>query len=820
MSLAPLGRWLAGRRQPSHDARAHAAAVEQAQAGFRPLSDDALRARLDALRNAAAGGATSAAATISAFALCCEAARRSLRQSPFAEQILCGVLLHRGHVVDMKTGEGKTLAATLPACLNALTGPVHVVTANDYLAARDAAWMAPLYRLLGLSVGHLASDLDDEARRRAYACDITYGAASEFGLDYLRDNMAYAEADRVQRGHAFAIVDEADAVLIDDAGTPLTLYGDTADQSGFYRTIDGLVASLSPSHVEVDDKARRAVLTEAGIAACETRLIAAGLLTSASLFDVGNVALLNHLNEALRARLVLRRDVDYVVHDGEVVIVDRLSGRPMAGRRYADGLHQALEAKESVAIHSESRTLASVTFQNYFRLYRKLAGMTGTALAERGELQQVYGCDVATVPTHLPVIRHDEPDRLFATGADKLAAVCDLVADAHRRGQPVLIGTPSVEKSEALAGLLIKRGWIERRFAPDAPADAIGPPADKTFAVLNARHHAAEAAIIAQAGLPGRVTVVTAMAGRGTDIRLGGRDGTLAAAAREAGGLLVIGTERHLCRRLDDQLRGRAGRQGDPGRSVFFVALDDPLPRLFGAADRRIARGAAPDGSLSAAWLRKAIERAQRLSEATAFEARKTLLDYDDIVHAQRMAVYGRRNDILRGADIRRIAHQALAGAIDGLIDRFVPSDAPADLAGLDQAVRSELTLAVPFVPEEADGARDILRGRIAAYAERWLAGKFTAFGAATMDTVLRRLFLSILDHLWAEQIERLDHLKRVVGDRRLSRTARLPEFKLEAFAAFKLMMTRFDRDASAYMMRVGIERTAPQPPEAAAVSG
>ncbi len=817
MSLTPLGRWLAGRRQPSHQARAHATAVEQAAAEFRTLSDAALRGRFHALRSQVADGTAATVAMVPAFALCCEAARRSLRQAPFVEQILCGVLLHQGYVVDMKTGEGKTLAATLPACLDALTGPVHIVTANDYLAARDAAWMAPLYRLLGLSVGHLQADLDDEARRRAYACDITYGAASEFGLDYLRDNMAYAEADRVQRGHAFAIVDEADAVLIDDAGTPLTLYGDTADQSGFYRAIDSLVASLSPSHIEVDEKARHAVLTEAGLAACEARLTAAGLLTSASLFDVGNVALLNHLNEALRARLVLKRDVDYVVHDGEVVIVDRLSGRPMAGRRYADGLHQALEAKEDVAIHSESRTLASVTFQNYFRLYRKLAGMTGTALAERGELQQIYGCDVAIVPTHLPVIRHDEPDRLFATGADKLAAVCDLVIDAHRRGQPVLIGTPSVEKSEALAGLLIQRGWTERRFAPDAPVSAVGPPADKSFAVLNARHHATEAAIIAQAGLPGHVTIVTAMAGRGTDIRLGGRDGTLAAAAREAGGLLVIGTERHLCRRLDDQLRGRAGRQGDPGRSVFFVALDDPLLRLFGAADKRIARGAAPDGSLSAAWLRKAIDRAQRLSEATAFEARKTLLDYDDIIHAQRMAVYGRRNDILHGADMRKMAHQALAGAIDGLIDRFVPPDAPADLAGLDQAVRSELTLAVPFAPGEAGGARDILRGRIAAYAERWLAGKFTAFGEATMDTILRRLFLSILDHLWAEQIERLDHLKRVVGDRRLSRTARLPEFKLEAFAAFRLMMAQFDRDASAYMMRVGIEQTTAQPTKTAA---
>ncbi|MGB3271426.1 MAG: preprotein translocase subunit SecA, partial [Xanthobacteraceae bacterium] len=794
--------------------------IEQAAADLRTLSDAALRSRFGALREQVADGTAATAAMVPASALCCEAARRSLRQSPFAEQILCGVLLHQGHIVDMKNGEGKTLAATLPACLDALAGPVHIVTANDYLAARDAAWMAPLYRLLGLSVGHIKADLDDEARRRAYACDITYGAASEFGLDYLRDNTKYAEADQVQRGHAFAIVDEADAVLIDDAGTPLTLYGDSIDQSGFYRTIDQLVASLAPSHIEVDGKTRRAVLTEAGIATCEARLAAAGLLASASLFDVGNVALLSHLNEALCARFVLKRDVDYVVNGGEVVIVDRLSGRPLAGRRYADGLHQALEAKEGVAIHSESRTLASITFQNYFRLYRKLAGMTGTALTERGELQQIYGCDVAAVPPHLPVIRRDDPDRLFATGADKLKAVCDLVTEAHQRGQPVLVGTPSVEASEQLAGLLTQRGWSERHFAPDTAARAIGPPGDKTFAVLNARHHAAEAAIIAEAGLPGHVTIVTAMAGRGTDIRLGGRDGALAAAARAAGGLLVIGTERHVCRRFDDQLRGRTGRQGEPGRSVFFGALDDPLPRLFGAADKIMAQGAAADGSLSAAWLRKAIDRAQRLREATTFEARKTLLDYDDIIHAQRMAVYSRRNDILRGADIRPLARQALTGAIDALIDRFVPPHGPADLAGLDQAVRSELTLAVPFAPGEAGGARDLLRARITAYAERWLAGKFAAFGEATMDTVLRRLFLSILDHRWAEQIERLDHLRRVVGDRRLSRSARLPEFKIEAFEAFRLMMAAFDRDASAYMMRVGITETETETEREAASAG
>jgi preprotein translocase subunit SecA len=797
----------------------HAAAVEQAAIELRAHSDEALRSRFDELRRRAADGAALAALMVPAFALAGEAARRTLQQFPFTEQIICGQLLHEGRIAEMKTGEGKTLAATLPASLNALAGPVHIVTANDYLAARDAAWMAPLYRLLGLSVGHLAADRDDATRRRAYACDITYGAAAEFGLDYLRDNTKYAEADQVQRGHGFAIVDEADAILIDDAGTPLVLYGDTTDLSGFYRAIDRLVATLAPPHTDIDEKARRVVLTESGIAACEARLAADGLLASTSLYDIGNVALLHHLNDALRAHLILKRNVDYVVHDGEVIIVDRLSGRPLPGRRYADGLHQALEAKENVTIRAESRTLASITFQNYFRLYHRLAGMTGTALTERGEFQQIYGCDVAVVPPHLPVIREDRPDRIFATEADKLAAVCDLVTDAHRRGQPVLIGTPSVEKSEQLADRLTQAGWTERRVSAAAPK-ASEPRLHNTFAVLNARHHAAEAAIIAEAGLPGRVTIVTAMAGRGTDIRLGGCDGALAQTVRAAGGLLVIGTERHVSRRLDDQLRGRAGRQGDPGRSVFFVALDDSLLRLFGAADKRIAHGTASDLSLSAAWLRKAIDRAQRLSEASAFEARKQLFDYDDVIHAQRMAVYGRRSDILRGADTGELVRQALTGAIDGLIDRFVPTDAPADLTGLDEAVRSELTLAVPFAPGEGSAARDILRARISAYAERWLAGKFAAFGEATMDMVLRRLLVSILDHRWSEQIERLDHLKRVVGDRRLSRTAQLPEFKIEAYEAFRLMMAAFDRDVAAYTMRVGIAHADADGPQRKVASG
>ncbi len=783
------------------------APIRAAAAALGSLSDAALTAHFAGLRSDVVRFGLTGAMTVRIAATVCEAARRALRQSLFDEQLIGALALHQGLIVEMKTGEGKTLAATLPACLDALCGKgVHIVTANDYLAARDAAWMGSLYRLLGLSVGLVTSDLDDDERRRAYGCDVTYGAASEFGLDYLRDHLKYTAAEQVQRGHAFAIVDEADCVLIDDARTPLTLYGESSDQSQFYRTIDALVRSLTPACYETEPRKRRVTLTERGIEACETALRAQGLCAATSLFDIENVALLHHLNEALRAHAVLARDIDYIVHDGEVVLVDESSGRMLAGRRYADGLHQALEAKEGLAIQPESRTLAAITLQNYFRLYRKLAGMTGTAVSERGEFQHVYGRDVIAIPTHRPVIRRDEADVIYANENDKLSAIIAMIEDARTRRQPVLVGTPSVEKSEQLAARLAERGWQPRDF-DDATHD-LDDDSVPRFAVLNARHHAIEAKIIAQAGLPGRVTIVTAMAGRGTDIRLGDGDEASARIVRGSGGLLVLGTERHACKRLDDQLRGRAGRQGDPGRSLFFASLDDPLLRPLAPALRRSLRAVPPGRAIGSARLRKALDHAQWRNAARDFEERKSLAEFDDVVDAQRRTIYHRRDELLRGNDGRILAQQMLHNVIDEMLARSVPDGrtaTPPQLAELDRSIRSVLTLAVPL--RDAGGmalSRTVLRERILSYADDWLARKFSLLGNDTMDAVSRRICLALLDQHWAEQIARLDHLRRVVGDRRLNRTALLPEFKIEAFEAFTTMMKDFEREAAAYLMRVG----------------
>lgn len=803
--------------------QAQIAPIRTAAAALGALSDTALTAHVAALRCEAARSGPAGAMTVQIAAAVCEAARRALGQSLFDAQLIGALALHQGLIVEMKTGEGKTLAATLPACLDALRGEgVHIVTANDYLAARDAAWMGPLYRLLGLSVGLVTSDLDDDERRHAYACDITYGTASEFGLDYLRDHLKYTAAEQVQRGHAFAIVDEADCVLIDDARTPLTLYGESTDHSQFHRTIDALARSLAPACYETDPRKRRVTLTERGIAACETALRAQGLLAATSLFDIENVALLHHLNEALRAHAVLARDVEYVVHDGEVVLVDETSGRLLVGRRYADGLHQALEAKEGLAIQPESRTLAAITLQNYFRLYRKLAGMTGTAVSERGEFQHVYGRDVIAIPTHRPIIRRDDADVIYASEHDKFSAVIAAIENAKARRQPVLVGTPSVEKSEQLAALLIERGWQPRNFADDA--GAIDEDAIPRFAVLNARHHASEAKIVAQAGLPGRVTIVTAMAGRGTDIRLGNGDEALARIVREAGGLLVLGTERHACKRLDDQLRGRAGRQGDPGRSLFFASLDDPLLRPLAEALRRSLRSVPPGRAITSARLRKALDRAQWRNAARDFEERKSLAEFDDVVDAQRRTIYQRRNELLQGGDSRTLMQQILHNVIDEMLARLPPEGrtmTPAQLAELDQSIRSVLTLAIPL--RNAGGLAlpgMVLRERIRSYADDWLARKFSLLGNDIMDTVSRRICLALLDQHWAEQIARLDHLRRVVGDRRLNRTAILPEYKIEAFEAFTAMMKNFEREAVAYLMRIGRADAGGAPPMETLASG
>ncbi|MFQ5785376.1 MAG: preprotein translocase subunit SecA, partial [Alphaproteobacteria bacterium] len=630
-------------------------AINALEPELEALSDDALAARTPAFRERLAAGEALDDLLVEAFATVREAAKRTLGQRHFDVQLEGGIVLHRGMIAEMKTGEGKTLVATLAVYLNALAGKgVHVVTVNDYLARRDAEWMGQIYRFLGLNVGCIVHGLGDDARRAQYAADVTYGTNNEFGFDYLRDNMKFALEAMVQRPFNYAIVDEVDSILIDEARTPLIISGPTEENSELYRRVDKLIPELDETDYEKDEKARTVTFTDNGAEKIEELLRKTGLLTSDNLYDIQNVAIVHHANQALRAHKLFDRDTDYIVKDDKVVIIDEFTGRMMEGRRYSDGLHQALEAKESVAIQNENQTLASITFQNYFRLYPKLAGMTGTAMTEAGEFADIYKLEVVEIPTHLPCIRADLDDEVYRTAKEKFDAVVELIEDCHRRGQPMLVGTVSIEKSEALSALLKKRKIPHN--------------------VLNARHHEQEAYIVAQAGCSGTITIATNMAGRGTDVQLGGNldmrikrelDGIedederarrSAAIATEieadkekviaAGGLYVVATERHESRRIDNQLRGRSGRQGDPGSSKFFLSLEDDLMRIFGSErmDGMLRKLGLQEGeAIVHPWINKAIEKAQQKVEARNFEIRKNLLKFDDVMNDQRKVIYEQR---------------------------------------------------------------------------------------------------------------------------------------------------------------------------------
>src|SRR6186713_1939854 len=633
------------------------------------LSDDELRARTESFKKELAEGKTLDDILVPAFATVREAAKRAIGQRHFDVQLIGGMILHEGQISEMKTGEGKTLVATLAVYLNALAGRgVHVVTVNDYLAKRDSEWMGQIYNFLGLTVGVIVHGLDDEQRKEAYACDVTYGTNNELGFDYLRDNMKYRLEDMVQRGHVYAIVDEVDSILVDEARTPLIISGPLDDRSEFYNTIDSYIPQLDKTDYEVDEKQRTVTLTEAGMEKLEQRLRAAGQLKGDSLYDVENVSVVHHVNQALRAHKLFQRDKDYIVRNGEVVIIDEFTGRMMPGRRYSEGLHQALEAKEHQPIQPENQTLASITFQNYFRMYEKLAGMTGTALTEADEFMDIYNLDVVEVPTNLPMIRDDQDDEVYRTNAEKYRAIITLLEDCKVRGQPVLVGTTSIEKSESLAEMLRHAGWEQHDFTdPNAFAALYsgdeGAKKTKVFAILNARYHEQEAYIVSQAGVPGAITIATNMAGRGTDIQLGGNADTRikqelkevgnesgehdrrAAEIREqvarlkekalgAGGLYVLGTERHESRRIDNQLRGRSGRQGDPGHSKFFLSLEDDLMRIFGSdkLDGMLQKlGLKENEAIVHPWINKALEKAQQKVEARNFDIRKNLLKFDNV---------------------------------------------------------------------------------------------------------------------------------------------------------------------------------------------
>ncbi|WP_207455982.1 preprotein translocase subunit SecA [Azospirillum sp. SYSU D00513] len=786
------------------------------------LTDEQLRARTDEFRSRLAKGETLDSLLPEAFATVREAGKRVLGQRHFDVQLMGGMVLHQGRITEMRTGEGKTLVATLAVYLNALEGKgVHVVTVNDYLAKRDSDMMGRLYGFLGLSTGCIIHGLDDFERRMAYHADVTYGTNNEFGFDYLRDNMKFRLEDMVQRPFSYAIVDEVDSILIDEARTPLIISGPSTDSSEMYTAVNRLIPMLVPEDYEKDEKHRAVSFSETGQEHMEQLLAEAGLLKSGGLYDIQNVALVHHAQQALRAHTLFQRDKDYIVKDDKVVIIDEFTGRMMEGRRYSEGLHQALEAKEGVTIQRENQTLASITFQNYFRMYPKLAGMTGTAMTEAAEFAEIYGLEVVDIPTNVQVQRKDQDDEVYRTATEKYHAIIDLIEDARKRMQPVLVGTTSIEKSELLSRLLDERGIPHN--------------------VLNARHHEQEAYIIAQAGRPGAVTVATNMAGRGTDIQLGGnvqmriameladlpegpeRDARVkqieaeVAEARElvkqAGGLYVVGTERHESRRIDNQLRGRSGRQGDPGNSKFFLSLEDDLMRIFGSQrmDTMLQRLGLKEGeAIIHPWINKALEKAQQKVEAHHFDIRKNLLKYDNVMNDQRKVVYEQRREVMEAPDIAETIQEMRHQVISAMVARAIPANSYAeawDIEGLDAEVRRVLALDVPVKDwgREEGIAESEIEERVREAADAKYAEKEAAYGVETMRHVEKSLLLQILDQEWKDHLLQLDHLRQGINLRAYAQKDPLNEYKREAFELFDAMLNALREQVTAVLMHVEI---------------
>ena len=830
-------------------------AINALEKELEQLSDEALRARTDEFRKQVAEGATPDDILVPAFATVREAGKRALGQRHFDVQLIGGMVLHEGRIAEMKTGEGKTLVATLPVYLNALAGRgVHVVTVNDYLAKRDAEWMGQIYKFLGLTVGVIVHGLDDPERKNQYDCDVTYATNNELGFDYLRDNMKYRVEDMVQRGHAYAIVDEVNSILIDEARTPLIISGPLDDRSDFYNTIDTFIPNLDKGDYEVDEKQRTVTLTELGMERLEQGLRDANLLKSDSLYDVENVSVVHHVNQALRAHKLFQRDKDYIVRNGEVVIIDEFTGRMMPGRRYSEGLHQALEAKERQPIQPENQTLASITFQNYFRMYKKLGGMTGTAATEADEFLDIYNLEVLEIPTNMPMVRLDDDDEVYRTAREKYRAILALIEDCKARGQPVLVGTTSIEKSEQLAEMLRQNGWEQHDFSdPNAFAALYsgdeGASAAKVFAILNARYHEQEAQIVAQAGVPGAITIATNMAGRGTDIQLGGnadmrirqevaeiedwqaRDKSPQAAeiraqvarlkekALAAGGLCVLGTERHESRRIDNQLRGRSGRQGDPGHSKFFLSLEDDLMRIFGTdkLDGMLTKlGLKENEAIIHPWINKALEKAQQKVEARNFDIRKNILKYDDVMNHQRKVIFDQRIEWMKDAAAAEVVADMRHNAIDDLVAKHVPENAYPeqwDTVGLKEELNRMLGLDLPadeWAKEEGIADEEIF-ARVERRADEHMAAKVAQWGSDVIRYVEKSILLQTLDHLWREHLVMLDHLRQVIGLRGYGQRDPLNEYKAEAFSLFEAMSQNLREAVTAQLMRVEI---LPQPPE------
>jgi len=894
--------------------RARVEAINALEPEIEKLSDEELRARTETFRQQYRDGTSLNELLVPAFATVREAAKRTLGQRHFDVQMIGGMVLHEGNIAEMKTGEGKTLVATLAVYLNALAGDgVHVVTVNDYLAKRDAEWMGKVYRFLGLTVDTIVHGLDDEQRKAAYAADVTYATNNELGFDYLRDNMKLRKDEMVQRGHAFAIVDEVDSILIDEARTPLIISGPLEDRADLYVAVDGLVKQLVAEHakieselakvlpkeqlkeelktqgfLELDEKQRQVALNELGNERMEQMLSDAKMLTG-SLYDIENVSLVHHVNQALKAHTLFQRDKDYIVKGGEVVIIDEFTGRMMPGRRYSEGLHQALEAKEHVEIQPENQTLASITFQNYFRLYKKLAGMTGTALTEASEFMDIYGLDVIEIPTNLVISRIDDDDEIYRTQKEKLAAIVTTIADCARRGQPILVGTTSIEKSEQLSELLKDRKYIEtlgksllaqaekmkdakegkttqeselKAYFNDIGAYLIeigtkkGKDDPIPHQVLNARYHEQEASIIAQAGKPGAVTIATNMAGRGTDIQLGGnveyqlRDWIAeeAAAGRtpsdddvaskraeiqaivnerkrtalESGGLYVLATERHESRRIDNQLRGRSGRQGDPGRSKFYLALDDDLMRIFGS-DRMDSvlktLGLQEGEAITHPWMNKSLEMAQKKVEARNFDIRKQILKYDDVMNDQRKVIFDQRKEIMAEDDVSDIVTELRQQVLSDLVSRFIPERAYAEqwnMAGLKEAVQAIFGLDLPLEAwgaEEGIADEEILE-RLKTATEEKAAQKAAEIGPDTYLQIEKMVLLQTLDHLWREHLVTLEHLRQVIGFRAYGQRDPLNEYKSEAFVLFESLLSRLREATTGQLMHVELAPPGERPPE------
>ncbi|NDW54406.1 preprotein translocase subunit SecA [Aliiroseovarius sp. PrR006] len=787
---------------------------------FAALTDDGIVAKTEELKQRVADGEKLDAILPEAFANCREAAKRALGLRAFDTQLMGGIFLHQGNIAEMKTGEGKTLVATFPAYLNALSGKgVHIVTVNDYLAKRDAEWMGKVYGALGMKTGVVYPHQAEDEKREAYACDVTYATNNELGFDYLRDNMKSELKDMSQRGHNFAVVDEVDSILIDEARTPLIISGPSEDRSELYVTVDALIPELTEEHYTIDEKARGATFTEEGNEFLEELLHARGLLPEGqSLYDPESTTIVHHVNQGLRAHKLFTRDKDYIVRDGEVVLIDEFTGRMMAGRRLSEGLHQAIEAKEGCKTQPENVTLASVTFQNYFRLYGTLGGMTGTALTEAEEFAEIYGLGVVEVPTNRPIARIDDHDAVYRTEREKFDAIVKEIHEANEKGQPVLVGTTSIEKSEQLSQLL-----TDAKIKHD---------------VLNARQHEREAQIVADAGKLGAVTIATNMAGRGTDIKLGGNvefkimeaiaanpDGDHEAlraqiedaheadeqAVKDAGGLFVLATERHESRRIDNQLRGRSGRQGDPGRSAFFLSLDDDLMRIFGSErlEKVLSTLGMQEGeAIVHPWVNKSLERAQAKVEGRNFDIRKQLLKFDDVMNDQRKAIFGQRLEIMEAEDLSEIAGDMRHQVIDDLVDQYMPPKSYADqwdTQGLQADVIEHLGFEEPVVDWAAEEGvdDDSIRERLYDASDAFMAKKAADFGPETMRTIEKQLILQTIDSKWREHLLTLDHLRSVVGFRGYAQRDPLNEYKNEAFQLFESLLDGLRSDVTKKLSQI-----------------